>query len=155
LTAPGDRAWLGRVEITPGAAMNATLTKLRDIMNTHDANAMASLYSLDYRSEQPAHPNRGFTGHAQVAENWANMFRGVPDMTVELLAEATDDATVWSEWVLTGHHMDGSPFEMCGVIIMGLTDDGLIAEQRLYLEPVERDGAAIEETVQQLAKPER
>ena len=51
--------------------------------------------------------------------------------------------------------MDGSPFEMRGVIIMGLTDDGLIAEQRLYLEPVERDGAAIEETVQQLAKPER
>ena len=135
--------------------MNATLAKLRDIMNTHDADAMASLYSPDYRSEQPAHPNRGFSGHAQVATNWGNMFRGVPDMTVELLAEATNGATVWSEWALTGHHLDGSPFEMRGVIIMRLADDGLIAEQRLYLEPVERDGAAIEETVQQLAKPAR
>lgn len=47
--------------------MNPTVTKLRDLMNGHDATALAALFSPDYRSEQPAHPNRGFGGHAQGA----------------------------------------------------------------------------------------
>jgi hypothetical protein len=42
---------------------------------------------------------------------------------------------------------------MRGTTIMGLTSDGLIAEARLYMEPVEHDGAAIDEKVQQLAQP--
>jgi hypothetical protein len=133
--------------------MNATIAKLRDLMNAHDPAAMAALFSPDYRSEQPAHPNRGFGGHAQVAKNWGNMFRGVPDMTAEVLAETTDGSTSWSEWIWAGHHPDDTPFEMRGVTVLGLTDDGLIAEARLYMEPVERDGAAIEESVRQLAEP--
>jgi hypothetical protein len=36
---------------------------------------------------------------------------------------------------------------MRGVTILGLTADGLFAEARLYMEPVEQDGAAIDETV--------
>ena len=38
---------------------------------------------------------------------------------------------------------------------MGLNDDGLIAWGRLYIEEVEQDGAAIEETVQQLSGQRR
>jgi hypothetical protein len=34
---------------------------------------------------------------------------------------------------------------------MGLSDDGLINWARLYMEPVEQGGAAIEETVRQLS----
>jgi hypothetical protein len=135
--------------------MNATIMKLRDVMNTHDAEALAALFSPDYRSEQPAHPNRGFGGHAQVATNWGHMFRGVPDMTAEVLAEATDGGTSWSEWIWRGHHADGSLFEMRGVTILGLTDDGLVADARLYMEPVEQDGAAIDAAVQQLVRPQR
>ena len=44
---------------------------------------------------------------------------------------------------------------MRGVTILALTDDGLIGEARLYMEPVEWDGAAIDEAVQQLAQPSR
>jgi ketosteroid isomerase-like protein len=135
--------------------MNATIATLRDLMNGHDAEALAAIFSPDYRSQQPAHPNRGFGGHAQVATNWGNMFRGVPNLTAQVLAETTDGGTSWSEWIWSGHHPDGSPFEMRGVTILGLTDDGLIAEARLYMEPVERNGAAIDEAVRQLAGPAR
>ena len=135
--------------------MHPTIARLADVMNRHDAAELATLFHPDYRSEQPAHPNRGFGGHAQVATNWGNMFRGVPDMTAEVLAETTDGGTSWSEWIWSGHHPDGSPFEMRGVTILGLTDDGLIGEARLYMEPVERDGAAIDEAVRQLSGPAR
>jgi ketosteroid isomerase-like protein len=135
--------------------MNATISKLRDAMNAHDAKRMAALFAPDYRSEQPAHPNRGFGGHAQVQANWTEMFRGVPDLTVEVVSEVTVGATCWSEWIWRGHHTDGSVFEMRGTTVMGLTSDGRVAEARLYMEPVEHDGAAIEETVQQLSTPSR
>ena len=81
------------------------------------------------------------------------MFRGVPDLRAQMLAETTDGATSWSEWVWSGRHPDGTPFEMRGVTILGLTNDGLIGDARLYMEPVEWDGAAIDEAVQQLAQP--
>jgi hypothetical protein len=42
---------------------------------------------------------------------------------------------------------------MRGVTLMGLNDEGLIAEMRLYMEPVEQDGAGIDETVRRLAEP--
>lgn len=133
--------------------MNATMEKLRDRVNAHDAAGMAALFAPDYRSEQPAHPNRGFGGHAQVEANWSQMFRGVPDLRAEIVSEFTVGVTSWAEWTWRGHHTDGSLFEMHGTTIMGLTSDGLIAEARLYMEPVEHDGAAIDETVQQLVQP--
>ena len=114
---------------------------------------MAELFAPDYRSEQPAHPDRGFGGSEQVAANWREMFRGVPDMTGELLDEATAGGTTWSEWAWHGHHTDGSPFEMRGVSIMELADDGRITRARLYMEPVEREGAGIKDAVRELAKP--
>lgn len=133
--------------------MNATMEKLRDRVNAHDAAGMAALFAPDYRSEQPAHPNRGFGGHAQVEANWSQMFRGVLDLRAEIVSEVTVGATSCAEWTWHGLHTDGSLFEMRGTTIMGLTSDGLIAEARLYMEPVEHDGAAIDETVQQLAQP--
>ncbi len=134
--------------------MNPTVARLRDAMNRHDAAGMAACMASDYRSEQPVHPNRAFVGNRQVAANWTEMFRGVPDMRVEVLAEATDGTTSFSEWRWTGHHADGSDFDMRGVIVAGLDGDGVVAWMRLYVEPVERDSAAIEEAVQQLSRPE-
>jgi hypothetical protein len=43
----------------------------------------------------------------------------------------------------------------CGSISRQLTDDGLVAAQRLYVEQVERDGPAIEEAERQLGEPAR
>jgi len=131
--------------------MNPTVSRLRDAMNAHDAEGMARLFAPNYRSEQPLHPQRGFSGRDQVATNWTQMFAGVPDMEVGVVKESTDGSTAWSEWVWRGSHVDGSPFLMKGVLIMGLDDDGLIVWMRLYMEPVEQGGAAIDEAVRQLS----
>ena len=133
--------------------MNATVARLVEAMNRHDLEAMVALFAPDYRSEQPVHPNRGFGGRDQVAANCTRRFAGVPDMPVECLTDVPDGATVWSEWIWRGSHTDGTPFEMHGVTLFGLTDDGLITSGRLYMEPVEQDSAAIEAAVQRLARP--
>ena len=131
--------------------MNDTIARLAEAVNRHDVDGMAALFASDYRSEQPAHPNRGFGGSEQVAANWSQMFAGVPDVTAEAIAHTTDGRTTWTEWAWRGHHPDGSLFAMRGVTLMGLDDDGLVAWARLYMEPVEEGGAAIDETVQQLS----
>lgn len=133
--------------------MNPTLTRLIDAVNGHDPEAMAALFAPGYRSEQPAHPLRGFGGHDQVAANWRAMFAGVPDLSADVVAATTDGATSWVEMAWHGHHTDGSRFEMRGVTLFGVGDDGLIAWGRLYMEPVEEDGAAIGDAVRSLAEP--
>jgi ketosteroid isomerase-like protein len=131
--------------------MNETISRLRDAMNRHDAQAMAPLFAANYRSEQPLHPQRGFSGREQVAVNWSQMFDGIPDFEAGVVKESTDGSTSWSEWVWRGSHRDGTPFLMKGVVVTGLTDDGLISWMRLYMEPVEQGGAAIDETVRHLS----
>jgi ketosteroid isomerase-like protein len=131
--------------------MHPTIQRLRDAANRHDPAGMAATMAPDYRSEQPAHPNRAFTGNGQVIANWTQMFAGVPDLAVEVVADATDGSTVWSEWRWRGTHTDGTPFAMAGVIVAGLREDGLIQWNRLYLEPVEQGGADIEATARELS----
>ena len=133
--------------------MNATIQRLRDAMNRHDAAGMAALMAPDYRSEQPVHPNRHFVGNHQVVVNWTEMFAGVPDMAIEVVAEATEGTTSFSEWSWTGHHVDGSEFAVRGVVVAGLDDGGVIEWMRLYVEPVEQDSAGIADAVRDLSRP--
>lgn len=132
--------------------MRTMLERLRDAMNAHDARRLASLFAQDYQSEQPLHPSRRFDGNAQVLENWSSVFEGVSDFTSELVDAAVERDTEWGEWSWQGHHLDGSPFAMRGITIL-VVRDGLIAEGRLYMEPVEADGGDIETAVQELYKP--
>ena len=132
--------------------MTTMLERLKDAVNAHDAQRLASLMAQDYQSTQPLHPNRGFGGSAQVLENWSSVFEGVPDFSAELVASSVDGESEWGEWHWHGHHGDGSPFAMRGVTIF-VVRDGLIAEGRLYMEPVEAVGGDIEAAVQELYKP--
>jgi ketosteroid isomerase-like protein len=132
--------------------MTTMLERLRDAANAHDAQRLASLFAEDYQSAQPLHPNRGFGGSAQVRENWSSVFDGVPDFSSELVASSVDGEVEWGEWHWHGHHVDGSPFTMRGVTIF-VVRDGLVAEARLYMEPVEADGGDIADAVQDLYKP--
>jgi ketosteroid isomerase-like protein len=132
--------------------MNRTISRLRDAMNRHDPAALSALFTADYRSEQPAHPHRGFDGRSQLLAGWQEMFRGVPDLEAGVVKESTDGTTSWSEWVWRGTRGDGEPFLMKGVIVVGLHEDGRICSARLYMEPVERGGAAIDEAVRQLSR---
>jgi ketosteroid isomerase-like protein len=131
--------------------VHPAVERLCDAMNRHDPEGMAATMAPDYRSDQPVHPNRHFVGNQQVVANWTEMFRGVPDMAVEVVAGATEGTTSFVELSCTGHHTDGSDFDFRGVIVAGV-EDGLIRWMRLYLEPVESDSAAIEEAVRQLSE---
>ena len=133
--------------------MNATISKLLDAMNAHDGEGMATLFSPDYRSEQPTHPNREYVGRDTLTSIWGDLFRAVPDHTGEVVAEVPDGANVWVEWYWHGHHTDGSLFEMRGIARTELTDDGRVAAQRLYAELVDHEGPAIEESERQLREP--
>lgn len=132
--------------------MAGMLDRLRDAANSHDADGMASLFAEDYQSAQPLHPSRGFSGRAQVLANWTSVFDGVPDFTADLVASSADGETEWGEWDWRGRHTDGSPFAMRGVTIL-VVRDGLIAEMRLYMEPVEVGGGQIDVAVRELYKP--
>jgi SnoaL-like domain len=48
-------------------------------MNAHDIDSHVACFAEDYRSEQPAHPSRTFTGRDQVQQNWSRLFDSIPD----------------------------------------------------------------------------
>lgn len=134
--------------------MASMMERLRDAMNSHDAQRMASLFARDYESSQPLHPARGFTGQAQVSANWESVFKGVPDFAAELVASTRtiDGPDEWGEWDWRGHHADGSSFAMRGVVIVQTRDD-LIVRARLYMEPVDAGDEDIDRAVQSLYHP--
>jgi ketosteroid isomerase-like protein len=132
--------------------MASMLERITTAQNAHDAEVFASLFADDYRSTQPAHPARAFTGNQQVRDNWSAMFDGVPDFRARLVDACVDADVEWGEVEWSGHHADGSPFLMRGVMVLTLAHDR-IASARLYVEPVEGDGEAIAEVVAGLARP--
>ena len=133
--------------------MTAIMNRLLSAMNAHDLDAFVACFATDYESQQPAHPGRSFRGSDQVRKNWAGVFAGVPDFTAELVLSAvTPEGVEVGEWRWQGTHVDGAPFEMRGVIVLGV-EHGLIAWGRLYMEPVEQGGADINEMVQETYRP--
>jgi hypothetical protein len=134
--------------------MGTLLERLVEAQNAHDVELFVSCFAIDYRSEQPAHPGREFTGRAQVHDNWSAVFAGVPDFRAELLASCRDDDVEWGEVHWQGHHTDGAVFAMTGVIIATIRDEH-IASARLYVEPVEQRDEDIEAAVEQLYRPPR
>jgi ketosteroid isomerase-like protein len=133
--------------------MGDAMTRLGTAMNNHDLDALVALFAPDYRSEQPAHPSRSFRGVDKVRENWASVFAGVPDLSADLLASATSsDGVEVGEWHWHGKYVDGSEFAIRGVTVVG-SEDGRIAWGRLYMEPVEREGADIDAMVRETYRP--
>lgn len=132
--------------------MSTVLERVTDAQNAHDVDLLASCFTEDYRSDQPAHPGRRFTGRAQVHENWSAVFAGVPDFEAELVGTCRTGDLEWAEVAWRGHHADGSDFAMCGVIVATIRGDR-IAAARLYVEPVEDSGEDIDASVEQLYRP--
>ena len=136
------------------AALLEAVERLHHAMNEHDLEAFVACFDPNYRSEQPAHPTRGFAGREQVEKNWSALFEGIPDFRAELLATATEGETHWSEWHWTGTRADGAPLDMRGVTLFEMKN-GRIVSGRLYMEQVEEAGADIDETVRRLAQGEQ
>jgi hypothetical protein len=127
------------------------LERLHDAQNRHDLDAFVACFHADYRSDQPVHPDRAFTGREQVRQNWAEIFAGVPNFQAELLRSVQEGNTGWAEWHWHGTRVDGTRPDMRGVTIFGVREDR-IAWGRLYLGDVEAAGQGIEQAVQQMAE---
>ena len=112
------------------------ITRLNSAMNAHDVDAFVDCFDPHYDSEQPAHPDRHFTGLRQVRMNWTTMFAGLPDFRAEVLRAAGDDNSLWVEWHWTGTRQDGTKLNAKGACIFGIRDDR-IAWGRLYMEDVQ------------------
>ena len=140
------------------AGLDATsaevIERLRDAMNRHDLDAFLACIDSGYESEQPAHPNRGFSGRDQVEKNWRALFRATPDFHADVLGLAVETDTVWTEWHWTGTRAEGAPLDMRGVTLFRIAN-GRIVSGRLYMEETEEAGANIDETVRHLAEGTR
>ncbi len=112
--------------------------RLLKAINKHDLDEFAETFAIDYQSQQPAHPNRAFTGRATARSHWSNFFALVPDFHAEVLRFASHGDTEWAEWRWHGTQTNGIRFDVRGVIIMGV-QNGNIAWGRLYMEPVEAE----------------
>jgi len=132
--------------------MTSILERLTDAQNRHDAELMASFVADDYASSQPVHPDRAFSGRAQVLANWTEVFAGIQDFRARMVGFCRAGDVEWGELDWAGHHTDGSVFAMRGVIIATIRDD-LITSARLYMEPVDFGGEGIETAFEQLYRP--
>lgn len=122
------------------------LERLQRAMNDHDLEGFLANFDDDYSSEQPAHPERAFRGRAQVEENWAAIFREVPDFGADLIRSVVDGDTAWAEWAWHGDRRDGSRLELSGVTLFGVRD-GRMAWGRLYMEIVATGEGDIREAI--------
>ncbi|TFB94897.1 nuclear transport factor 2 family protein [Cryobacterium sp. HLT2-28] len=127
--------------------MSVSIATLVAAVNDHDLDRMLALFHPDYRSFQPAHPDRTFVGSAHVRANWHAMFAGIPDFRAELGRVVQDGATTWCEWTWSGTRIDGRSFEARGVAIFESRDQAIITGT-LYMEDVETDGLGIVRAVQ-------
>jgi ketosteroid isomerase-like protein len=109
---------------------------LSDAINRHDLEAFVAIFVADYRSEQPVHPRRAFTGRDTVRLHWSTFFAHIPDFTAEIVATTAAGDDEWVEWRWHGTQHTGEPFDLRGVVIIRVRD-GMIASSRLYMEPVE------------------
>lgn len=134
-----------------GAAPEEVIERLRQAMNRRDLDAFLACIDPAYESEQPAHPSRGFSGRDQVGKNWSALFEATSDFHADVLAQATEADTVWTEWHWTGARAEGAPLDMRGVTLFRIAN-GRIVSGRLYMEETEEAGADIDQTVRRLAE---
>jgi hypothetical protein len=99
--------------------------RLHAAMNAHDIDAFVACFDENYESEQPAHPDRAFRGREQARRNWSEIFDGVPDFSAELVEAAATGHIEWSEWRWRGTQEDGTPLDMAGVIVAGVSGSRL------------------------------
>jgi ketosteroid isomerase-like protein len=125
------------------------VARMHAAMNAHDIDAFVACFAEDYDSLPPAHPHRAFRGREQVRANWSAVFGAVPDFRAELVRLDAVGDVAWTEWRWEGTQSDGGRLDMAGVIVLGVRDEH-VAWARLYVEPVEQEGAGIEAAVREM-----
>lgn len=127
---------------TQARAAADAVERLEAAINAHDLEALVSCFDAAFVNDTPAHPDRSFTGAAQVRENWARIFAGVPDLRARIVGRTVDGAAAWTEWDWTGTRRDGSSHHMRGVTITTVGQRA-ITGVRFYMEPVTDSGLGV------------
>jgi ketosteroid isomerase-like protein len=131
----------------------ALIERLRSSIVDRDLEGLVGCFTEDYRNETPVHPERGFTGRAQVRKNWAQIFAAIPDISADVVRMVVDGESIWTEWEHRGTRPDGSAHLMRGIVIFGVERGGF-AWARFYLEPVESGVDGVDEAVRRQVRPE-
>ena len=126
----------------PAGAAAKAVDRLAAAINAHDLEALVSCFDAGFVNDTPAHPDRSFSGAAQVRENWARIFAGVPDLQARIVGQTVDDTAAWTEWDWTGTRRDGSSHHMRGVTITTVGTEA-ITRARFFMEPVTDDGLGV------------
>jgi hypothetical protein len=131
------------------AGGKAVTERLLEAMNAHDPQGHLACFNDDYRSEQPAHPARTFSGRKQVRENWSKVYESIPDFRAELLRLAVVAEEEWGGMDLARNQggRDASRGTRCDHHGHPQWQDRL---GRPYVEEAEREGADITETVRRM-----
>jgi ketosteroid isomerase-like protein len=124
----------------------AFLERLLRATNDHDLDGVVECFADDYENQTPAHPARSFRGREQVRRNWEQIFTFVADLEARVVRRATEGATLWTEWEMSGTRRDGSRHEMRGVIIFGVHERRAVSA-RFYLEPVDAHAGSHDDAV--------
>jgi hypothetical protein len=111
------------------------LERMIQDVNRHDLEAMVAWFAPGYRSEQPFHPERNFTGPEGVRKNWTFFFATIPDIQIDILNEVEERDTIWAELHYHGTQVDGKRYAIRGILLQGVQDDKIVWA-RLYIEPV-------------------
>ena len=119
--------------------------KMSESFNSHDATAVANLYTEEavYMLAGEPEPLRG---RKAIEENYAAFFTGFPDMEVEFTLIMASGDKVMVEAVVWGTHTGpfptpqgdipptGRKIEIRFAGVLEVTPDGLIAEDRTYFD---------------------
>src|SRR5258707_5848540 len=98
-----------------GTSPQSVFERMIQALNRHDLDAMVACLAPDYRSEQPFHLSRAFTGPGGVRKNWGYFFTAIPDIQADILSIVVEDDTVWAEIHFHGTAANGTPYSVRGV----------------------------------------
>jgi limonene-1,2-epoxide hydrolase len=103
------------------------LERIHTALNTRDITYLLACFQVDYEQVYPAEQGKDTLGVEAARSAWEGFFNSNPDLQAELIRQAIDGNTIWTEW-----RFRASSGERAGVIVLGV-EEGLIAWSRNYL----------------------
>jgi hypothetical protein len=116
--------------------MTMVIERMAEALNRHDLKAFLGCFDPNYRSEQPAHPNRGFGGIEQVRKIRLGMFESFPDFEAQLLRYTAAEGV--GRVALDGYGAEHGRGNHNG------GEEDRFVWAHLYMDPVEEDGQDID-----------
>jgi len=111
------------------------LERMVDGFNTHDLEAIMSLFADDCVFESPRGPDpsgRRFVGRAEVREGLGARFTSVPDVHYGDGSHFVSGDRGASEWTLTGTTVDGERLEVRGCDLWTFRGDEVVLKDSFW-----------------------